>query len=49
MEYRSKNIPDDVYSDKIRDCSHKEQARKSIFVDKCVKSFDFCPFYRYDD
>ena len=41
MKYR-KNIHDNVYSDEIRICFAKEYARKSIFIDKFMKNFDFC-------
>ena len=42
IQYRSKNIYENVSSDEIRNCFPKEYARKSIFIDKFVKNFDFC-------
>ena len=38
----SKNIYENVYSVATRYCFPKEYARKSIFMDKFVKNFDFC-------
>ena len=38
IQYRIKNIYENVYSDEIRNYSRKDYARKSIFIDKNVKT-----------
>ena len=42
IQYRIKNIYENVYYDEISSCFPKDYARKSILMDKFVKNFDFC-------
>ena len=41
IQYRIKNIYENVYYDEIRNCFSKDYARKAILMDKFVKNIDF--------
>ena len=42
IQYRIKNIYENVYYDEISNCFPKDYARKSILMDEFVKNLDFC-------
>ena len=43
IQYRNKNIHDNVHSDAIRNCFTKKRSRKSIFTAKYAKKLGFLP------
>ena len=47
IQYLSKNIYDNVYSEEMRNCFPKDWVRKSIFLDKFMRNFDF--YFHFGD